>query len=86
MPGDDPKDGCAQIAAAEERPALMKLDEVAELLNVSRRQIARLADGGRMPWGVKLGGARRWRREEITEWLARGCPRVRPAGRPGVRS
>jgi len=44
---------------------------------ISTRTIYRLADSGKMPFEVRLGHLRRWRRSELLEWLSRGCPRVR---------
>ena len=29
---------------------------------------------GRIPRPVKIGGALRWRRRELEEWIAAGCP------------
>ena len=51
--------------------------QVAELLNVGERSIWRWSHSGRMPAPVRLGeNAVRFRRREIEEWLAAGCPRV----------
>jgi excisionase family DNA binding protein len=47
---------------------------VAGLLGVSSRHVYRLADAGRMPRPLKLGGARRWDRVAIESWIADGCP------------
>lgn len=70
-------------AGREPRPAasqeLLTLTEVAALLGCSRHSVMRLADAGRMPYGVKLGGLRRWRRTELVTWLADNCPPVRVA-------
>jgi excisionase family DNA binding protein len=52
---------------------LLRVDTVAALLDVSIRHVWRLADSGRMPRPVKLGGARRWRAEEIKDWIGKGC-------------
>jgi prophage regulatory protein len=54
-------------------PRLLNVDAVAQLLGVSARHVYRLADGGRMPRPLKLGGARRWDRLAIEEWIASGC-------------
>ena len=59
--------------------ALLSVEQVAELLNCSRRHIYRLADSGRLPRPVRLGALIRWRRTELTEWLDAGCPAVRTA-------
>ena len=47
---------------------------LAELLGLSVRTIRRLDACGKVPQPVKIGGAVRWRREEIDAWLAAGCP------------
>ena len=38
----------------------------------------RLADGGRMPRPVRLGGLVRWRRAELQAWIDAGCPSTHP--------
>jgi prophage regulatory protein len=55
---------------------LLGVDDVARLLGVSSRHVYRLADGGRMPRPVKLGGSVRWDRQAIELWLEKGCPQV----------
>lgn len=63
-------------------------DVTAELLDVravaallggcSTRHVYRLADAGRMPRPVRLGSLVRWRRAEVLDWIAAGCPTVPP--------
>jgi len=60
---------------------LLDVDEVCEIVGLSRRSIYRLADRGAMPRGLRLGGSRRWRRAEVLAWIAGGCPRVDERGR-----
>jgi excisionase family DNA binding protein len=55
-------------------PVLFSVGDVACLLNCSKQHIRRLADAGRMPRPVKLGGLVRWNRAEIENWIAAGCP------------
>ena len=64
-------------------PAAQLLDvrAVAALLDCSPRHVYRLSDAGRMPAPIRLGALVRWRRSELTDWLAAGCPPVRRAGR-----
>ena len=57
---------------------LLDVRAVAALLGVSTRHVYRLADGGRMPRPLKLGGARRWDRAAIEGWIASGCPVTPP--------
>jgi predicted DNA-binding transcriptional regulator AlpA len=52
---------------------LLDISGVARMLQISTRHVYRLADGGRMPRPLKLGGARRWDRLAIEEWIANGC-------------
>jgi excisionase family DNA binding protein len=53
---------------------LLDVQQVAEMLGVSGRHVYRLADGGRMPRPLKLGGAVRWDRRQIENWIDSGCP------------
>ncbi|MFO0876125.1 MAG: hypothetical protein U0840_02030 [Gemmataceae bacterium] len=39
----------------------------------------RLADAGKMPFGVKLGSLYAGRLDELEAWIAAGCPAVRKA-------
>ncbi|MEW6200047.1 MAG: helix-turn-helix domain-containing protein [Planctomycetota bacterium] len=67
----------------EPRPAvtaeLLRLEDVCVLLRTTKRSVYRLCDAGKMPFGLKLNGMRRWRRAELMDWLAAGCPPVRSA-------
>jgi excisionase family DNA binding protein len=60
-----------------QRSALMDTDEVAAMLNCSRRTVRRLADSGRMPAPIRLGRLLRWDRRLLVEWIAEGCPSCR---------
>lgn len=55
--------------------------ESAAYLGISKRSLWRLRDSGRMPAPVRLGRCVRWRRRELEQWVAEGCPPVRRAGR-----
>ena len=57
-----------------ESARLLDVNAVAALLGVSSRHVFRLADGGRMPRPLKLGGARRWDRIAVENWISDGCP------------
>ena len=68
----------------EPRPAvsaeLLNAKAVAALLaGCSTRHLYRLVDAGKMPRPLKLGGLVRWRRAEVLDWIAAGCPAVRTA-------
>lgn len=56
---------------------LMTAEEIAELLQLSVRSVWRLRSSGGIPKPVRIGGTTvRWRRVEIMEWVAAGCPAV----------
>jgi len=67
--------GTQPVVSAE----LLRIEDVCALLRTTKRSVYRLADSGKMPFGLKLNGMRRWRRAELMEWLAAGCPPVRAA-------
>lgn len=61
--------------APEASPSLlMGRAELARELSISTRSLDRLASSGRLPMPVRLGGAVRWRRADIAEWIEAGCP------------
>jgi predicted DNA-binding transcriptional regulator AlpA len=76
-----------RIAEPDPRPEvfaeLLDVNGVSSLGIGSTRHIYRLSDAGRMPAPVKLGALVRWRRREIMDWIAAGCPAVRKPGRAG---
>lgn len=56
---------------------LLTAAEAAEVAGVAKRSWWRYVSSGRAPAPVRLGGAVRWRRSELAEWITAGCPRVR---------
>ena len=52
---------------------LVDAKAVAKLLDISERQLYRLADSGRVPWGIKIGRLRRWNVAEIEQFILTGC-------------
>lgn len=50
------------------------LDDVAALLNISRRHAAALNASGRLPTPIRLGRSVRWRLADLRDWLAAGAP------------
>jgi excisionase family DNA binding protein len=56
------------------QPLLWNAADLAQALNVGEATIWRWASAGKLPASIKLGGARRWRREEIERWVAACCP------------
>lgn len=59
---------------------MLDVGGVAAMLGVSERHVYRLADGGKMPRPIKLGGANRWDRLTLEQWIADGCPSVAKQG------
>lgn len=56
---------------------LLNVDELAGTLGVSKRTAWRLDASGRVPNAIRIGGLKRWRRDEIIDWIADGCPHRR---------
>jgi excisionase family DNA binding protein len=50
---------------------------VATLLGVSLRTVRRLAESGKLPAPIALGGCRRWLIADIENWLRSGAQRRR---------
>lgn len=59
-------------------PMLLDVRQLAALLNRSVASLRRDDAAGRLPKAVRLGGSKRWRAEEITNWVAAGCPKRTP--------
>ncbi len=56
-------------------PLAVDADGLADLLMCSKRHIRRLDAEALIPRGFRLGGrCKRWRVDEIREWLAAGSP------------
>lgn len=55
-------------------PVLLTVDELSELLKVSKRTIWRMRSSGQIPKPVRIGGGVRWRQSEIENWIKKGCP------------
>ncbi len=54
-------------------PALITAVDFATMLKVSVRTLWRLRSAGHVPEPVRLGGAIRWRLDEVKNWIAGGC-------------
>ena len=59
-------------------PDVLTLEEVAELLCVEADAVAQLASSGELP-GRRIGGAWRFARVAVLDWLARGSVPADPA-------
>jgi predicted DNA-binding transcriptional regulator AlpA len=66
-------------ARLEHLRELLTAAESAEVAGVAKRSWWRYVSSGKAPAPVRLGGAVRWRRSELAEWIQAGCPRVRKA-------
>ena len=56
-------------------PLLMTAKELAASLQIGQRTLWRMDASGMLPRSVKLPGRlRRWRRDEIIEWIEADCP------------
>ncbi len=72
-----------ETLSTNSRPApqgkrLIDKHAVAAKYDADPRSIVRWADGGIIPYGIKLSALRKWDADEIDAHIAAGCPRVRP--------
>lgn len=54
---------------------LLTVGQVAAMIQCSQRHVYRLEERRELPPAVRLGAVVRWRRGEIEEWIAAGCPK-----------
>ncbi|WP_052394463.1 AlpA family phage regulatory protein [Oleiagrimonas soli] len=58
-----------------ERPRLLRLPKVIDLVNLSRSQIYKMISGGKFPRQIKLSErAVAWREDEILNWIKKLNP------------
>lgn len=55
---------------------LCDYEEASEIMDCTSRHVRNLASRGLMPRPIKIGGNVRFRRQEILDWIAAGCPAV----------
>ncbi|RCS41247.1 DNA-binding protein [Bremerella cremea] len=53
---------------------LLSQTELARLLELSSRTISRMNASRKIPQPVRVGRSVRWRRDEVEQWIAAGCP------------
>jgi len=53
---------------------LLKVDALAQILDLSKRTVHRLNCAGKIPCPVKINGSVRWRQSDIDLWIELGCP------------
>ena len=54
--------------------ALLDAKQAARLCGMSRAAWYKRLSSGQVPHPVKIGGLSRWRRDELSRWIAVGCP------------
>jgi predicted DNA-binding transcriptional regulator AlpA len=64
------KDGTAWFSSQ----ALLSAKLSSALVGVSLRTWWRLDSSGKIPAAVRVGKAKRWRTQELEDWIAAGCP------------
>jgi predicted DNA-binding transcriptional regulator AlpA len=55
-------------------PALLSAERSSMLAGVSVRTWSRLNSAGKIPSAVRVGKAKRWRAQELKDWIESGCP------------
>jgi predicted DNA-binding transcriptional regulator AlpA len=60
-------------------PLLLSEPEAARMLSISARKLWSLRKSGAVP-AMKIGGAVRYPRDGLAEWVRRGCPEHAHAG------
>ncbi len=58
-----------------QRCQLLSAKALAKMLSLSVRSIWRLRASGKLPEPVQIGGAVRWRQQDIERWEVMGCPK-----------
>lgn len=88
-PGASSADQAGEPESPSNRPPplgpLIDVNSVAFLLACSTKHVRRMADAGRCPAPIRLGGLVRWHRKTVEDWIAAGCPPVRTARMGGRR-
>ena len=59
---------------SDHEPILLPASRVAKMLQVSTRTLWRLLAAGKLIKPLKIGRSVRWRKDELTKWIAAGCP------------
>lgn len=58
-----------------EHQLLLRAADAARLCGVATVTFRRWDSAGRIPQGLKIGGARVWRRTELVDWIQAGSPK-----------
>jgi excisionase family DNA binding protein len=74
VPPTQQAEAAAQTNPRASAPLLLRDADLAQALSVSRATVQRWRHSGRIPRPVHIGGAVRWSRDEVEQWIAAGCP------------
>ena len=55
-------------------PLLLTAEQARTLCSLSKSAWYKALANGKIPSAVRIGGALRWRRDELLDWIAAGCP------------
>jgi predicted DNA-binding transcriptional regulator AlpA len=55
-------------------PLLLGIGDLSLMLRRSIPSLHRDDAAGRLPAALRIGGSKRWRASDITEWVELGCP------------
>jgi predicted DNA-binding transcriptional regulator AlpA len=64
----------ASLARDLQQPLFVDRAGLGRMLRLSRRELYRLEDAGRIPAPILFGTCKRWSIEEIEAWVRAGCP------------
>jgi len=73
-PADQIRLVLSPTAASDLSPLLLDIRDLAKLLSRSVGSLWRDDAAGRLPRAVRIGSSKRWRFDEIREWVSAGCP------------
>lgn len=67
--------------SSDRQTLLLNVNEVGAEVGLSSRTIWNLRNAGKIPPPIRIGRAIRWKRSDIEQWIAQGCPDVSRAQR-----
>jgi len=57
-------------------PLLLSCSQVGALIGVSRSKVFQLLSEGKLPPSFKIGGSRRFKRNDVLRWIELNCPNL----------
>lgn len=69
-----PPDATATADPAGIEQELLNAEQAWTICGLSKAAWYKANSAGRIPRPVKIGGAARWRRQELFAWIEAGCP------------